>query len=85
MSLNEAIKSLDIGENYRLNLLDEVQSIHWSNDQITVMIATHYKCSDDSQFKSFICISECLLHNVVCSATISNNNNKKLSHIYNLN
>ena len=57
--------SLDFAENYRFSLQDEVQSVHWSNDQATVMIATHYESSDDSQFKSFIYISVCLLHNAV--------------------
>ena len=28
------------------------------------MIITQYESSDDSKFKRFICISECLLHNV---------------------
>ena len=42
--------SLDFPENYRFNLQDEVQSFHWSNDQVTVMIAIHYESSDDSQF-----------------------------------
>ena len=59
--MKEGVTSLDFAENYRFNLKNKVQSFHWSNDQITVKIATHYKSSDDSQFKSFICISECLL------------------------
>ena len=79
------MKSLDFAENYRFSLLDEVQSFHWSNVQITVMIATHYESSDNSQFKSFICISECLLHNVVAVHLFQTTTIKNISHIYNLN
>ena len=66
----EALISLDFSENYSFDLQDEVQSFHWNNNQATIHpIAIYYNHMGEINFKSFVVISECIMHNTIAVYT----------------
>lgn len=63
---NEALMTLDFSENYSFVLQDEAQSFHWNKSQATIHPISLYYCQmGELKFKSFVIISECLIHNTV--------------------
>lgn len=66
VQVNEAVITLDFSENYSFVVQDEAQSFHWTKDQATVHpFAVYYRDQDEVKYKSFVFISDCLLHNTV--------------------